>query len=56
MTESLAIRGPIYKAEVIVEDIRVRTLLDTGPQASLVRKELLPKIRGKKWVKIRRMS
>ena len=43
----LAIRGPTYKADVIVDGVRVRVLLDHGAQASLVRKELLPKIREK---------
>lgn len=40
----LAARGPIHKAEVIVDGVRVQALLDHGAQVSLVRKELLPKI------------
>ena len=43
----LAIKGPTYKAEVNVDGVRVRVLLDHGAQVSLVRKELLPKIREK---------
>ena len=31
----LAIRGPTYKAEVIVDGVRVRALLDHGAQVSL---------------------
>ena len=42
--KSLAIRGPTYKAEVIVDGVKVRALLDHGAQVSLVHKELLPKI------------
>ena len=40
----LAIKGPTYKAEVNVDGVSVRALLDHGAQVSLVRKELLPKI------------
>ena len=43
--KSLKIRGPTYKAGVIVEVFKVRVLLDHGTQVSLVSKELLPKIR-----------
>ena len=43
----LAIKGPTYKAEISVDGVRVRALLDHGAQVSLVRKELLPKIREK---------
>ena len=43
----LAIKGPIYKAEISVYGVRVRALLDHGAQVSLVPKELLPKIREK---------
>ena len=38
----VAIKGPTYKAEINVDSVRVRALLDHG-----VRKELLPKIREK---------
>lgn len=49
--KSLAIKGPTYKAEVNVDGVRVRVLLDHGAaQVSLVCKELLLKIREKnKW-------
>ena len=40
-----AIRGPTYKADVIVDGVRVRASLDHGARVSLVCKELLPKIR-----------
>ena len=43
----LAIKGPTYKAEISVDGVRVRALLDHGAQVSLVHKELLPKIREK---------
>ena len=43
--KSLNIRGPTYKAGVIVEGVKVRALLDHGAQVSLVHKELLPKIK-----------
>ena len=43
----LDIKGPTYKAEVSVDGVRIRALLDHGAQVSLVRKELLPKIREK---------
>ena len=45
--KSLNTRGPTYKAGVIVEVVKVRALLDHGAQVSLVRKELLPKIKEK---------
>ena len=55
--KSSTIRGPTYKAGVIVEGVKVRALLDHGAQVSLVRKELLPMIRERlKWVDTRRMS
>ena len=43
--KSLVIRGQTYRAEVIVEGVRVRALLDHYAQVSLVHKELLSKIR-----------
>jgi len=37
-------RGPSYKIDVLVDNVKVRALLDHGAQVSLVRGELLPKI------------
>ena len=38
-------RVPTYKAEIIVDSVRTRALLDHGAQVSIVRRELLPKVR-----------
>ena len=40
-------RGPTYKAEVKVEGVQTRALLDHGARVSLVRKQLLPLIKEK---------
>ena len=40
-------RGPTYKAEVNLEGVQTRALLDHGAQVSLVRKQLLPRIKDK---------
>ena len=34
-------RGPTYKAEIIIDNVRTRALLDHGAQMSIVRRELL---------------
>ena len=38
-------RGPTYKVNLAVEEVKVRGFLDHGAQVSLVRKELFPVIR-----------
>ena len=49
-SRAVAIKGPTYKAEVNVDGVRVRALLDHGAQVSLICKEFLPEIREKnKW-------
>ena len=35
----LAIRGPVYNAEIMVDGVRIRALLNHEAQVSLVRKE-----------------
>ena len=37
--------GPTYKADVTVERLKTRALIDNGSQVSLVRTEMLPKLR-----------
>ena len=37
--------GPTYKANVVVEGLKSRALLDNGSQISLVRTEMLPKLK-----------
>ena len=37
--------GPTYKVDVIVEEIKSRALVDNGSQISLVRTEMLPKLK-----------
>jgi len=44
--EVLTTRGPTYKVDVVVDSIKIRALLDHGAQVSIVRRELLPKIRA----------
>ena len=36
--------GPTYKADVTVEGLKTRALIDNGSQVSLVRTEMLPKL------------
>ena len=43
--DEVPIRGPTYKAEVTVDNVKTRALLDHGPQVSIVRRELLPNVR-----------
>ena len=38
-------RGPTYKAEITVDNVKTRALLDHGAQVSIVCRELLPKVR-----------
>ena len=38
-------RGPTYKVNLVVEEVKVREFLDHDAQVSLVHKELLPVIR-----------
>ena len=40
-------QGPTYKAEVNVEGVQTRALLDHGTQVSLVHQQLLPHIKDK---------
>ena len=44
-TEMLPTRGPTYNVDVVVDSLKTRALLDHGAQVSIVRRELLPKIR-----------
>ena len=37
--------GPAYKVDVVIEVVKTRALVDNGSQVSLVRRELLPKIK-----------
>ena len=37
-------RGPTYKADITVDNVKTRALLDHGAQVSIVRRELLPKV------------
>ena len=43
--DEVPIRGPTYKAEVTVDNVKMRALLDHGAQVSIVRRGLLPKVR-----------
>ena len=38
--------GPTFKVNAVVEGVKTRALLDNGSQVTLVRVELLPKIKG----------
>ena len=45
-------RGPTYKVDMIVDSVKTRALLDHGAQVSIVRRELLPKVReAQGWTK-----
>ena len=44
-TSTLCLRDPAYKVIVRVEGVRTRALIDFGAQVTLVRGQLLPKIR-----------
>ena len=45
-------RGPTYKVDIIVDSVKTRALLDHGAQVSIVRRELLPKVReAQGWTK-----
>ena len=37
--------GPTYKVDVVVEGLKSRALVDNGSQISLVRTEMLPKLK-----------
>ena len=43
--DEVPIRGPTYKAEITVDNVKTRALLDHGAQVSIVRRELLPNVR-----------
>ena len=45
---TLSLRGPVCKAIVQVEGIRTQALVDFGPQATLIRCQMLPKIKENK--------
>ena len=47
-TSALCLRGPAYKVIVQVEGVRTRALIDFGAQVTLVRGQMLPKIREKR--------
>lgn len=42
---AVSITGPTYKLDVVVEGLKSRTLVDNGSQISLVRTEMLPKLK-----------
>ena len=44
---SVSLKGPAYKAIVQAEGIRTRALVDFGAQVTLVRRQMLPKIKEK---------
>ena len=45
-------RGPTFKAEINVNNVKTRALLDHGAQVSVVHTELLPKVREtQEWAK-----
>jgi len=43
--EEVRTRGPTYKVDIVVDGVKTRALLDHGAQVSIVRRELLPKVR-----------
>ena len=44
---TLCLRGPAYKVIVQVEGVRTRALIDFGAQVTLIRSQMLPKIKEK---------
>ena len=42
--DEVSIRGPTYKAEITVDKVKTRVLLDHGAQVSIVHRESLPKV------------
>ena len=46
-THTLCLRGPAYKVIVQVEGVRTRALIDFGAQVTLVRSQMLPKMKEK---------
>ena len=44
---TLSLRGPVYKAIIQVEGIRTLALADFGAQVTLIRCQMLPKIKEK---------
>ena len=50
--DKVPIRGPTFKAEINVNNVKTRALLDHGAQVSTVHIELLPKMREtQEWAK-----
>ena len=50
--DEVSIRGPTFKAEINVDNVKTRTLLDHGAQVSIVHIELLPKVlETQEWAK-----
>ena len=47
MALQVAMKGPTYKVDIVVDGIRTRALLDSGAQVSLARQQLLPHIKQK---------
>ena len=47
MALQVAMKGPTYKVDVVVDAVKTRALLDSGAQASLARQQLLPDIKQK---------
>ena len=43
----VALKGPTYKVDIVVDGIKTRALLDSGAQVSLARQQLLPHIKQK---------
>ena len=44
----LSLRGPAYKIIVQVEGIRTQALVDLGAQVTLIRHQMLPKLKENK--------
>ena len=42
---NVSITGPTYKVDVTVEGLKTRALIDNGSQVSLVRTEMLPRLK-----------
>ena len=50
--DEVPIRGPTFNAEIIVDNVKTRALLDHGAQVSIIHIELLPKVREtQEWAK-----
>ena len=48
LTNVLSLRGFAYKVVVQVEGVRTRALIDSGAQVTLVRSQMLPRIKEKR--------